>query len=68
MGLFPPPAPDDGQGRLQRRIETPRQAALPHDIFRDLGAQALMAGLGERIGYPLIVKPSHSSNISCAMA
>ncbi|MFT3888320.1 MAG: D-alanine--D-alanine ligase [Arachnia sp.] len=43
-------------------LETPNQVALPHDIFRDLGAQALMAGLGERIGYPLIVKPARSGS------
>lgn len=43
-------------------IETPLQVALPHDIFRDLGAPALMEGLGERIGYPLMVKPSRSGS------
>lgn len=43
-------------------IETPRQVALPHDIFRDLGAQALMDGLGGQVGYPLIVKPARSGS------
>ncbi len=38
------------------------QVALPHDIFRELGAPALMQALGERLGYPLMVKPSRSGS------
>lgn len=38
------------------------QVALPHDIFRELGAPALMQALGERMGYPLMVKPSRSGS------
>ncbi len=38
------------------------QVALPHDIFRELGAAALMQALGERLGYPLMVKPSRSGS------
>ncbi len=38
------------------------QVALPHDIFRELGASALMLALGERLGYPLMVKPSRSGS------
>lgn len=43
-------------------LATPRQVALPHDIFRELGAPALMEGIGEQLGYPLIVKPSRSGS------
>lgn len=43
-------------------IATPRQFALPHDVFRELGAASLMAALGEQLGYPLIVKPARSGS------
>ncbi|WGT47254.1 D-alanine--D-alanine ligase family protein [Tessaracoccus lacteus] len=43
-------------------IDAPLQIALPHDIFRELGAPALMDGIGEQLGYPLIVKPSRSGS------
>lgn len=43
-------------------LATPRQIALPHDIFRELGAPALMEGIGAQLGYPLIVKPSRSGS------
>lgn len=43
-------------------ITTPRQVALPHDVFRELGAQALMSHIGETIGFPLMVKPSRSGS------
>lgn len=43
-------------------VTTPHQVALPHDIFRELGAPALMEGVGERIGFPLMVKPSRSGS------
>lgn len=43
-------------------LTTPRQIALPHDIFRELGAQTLMDGIGQQIGYPLVVKPSRSGS------
>lgn len=46
----------------QAGLATPRQVALPHDIFRELGAPALMRGIGEQLGYPLIVKPSRSGS------
>lgn len=38
------------------------QVALPHDIFRELGAPALMQAIGDRLGYPLMVKPSRSGS------
>ena len=43
-------------------LATPRQIALPHDIFRELGAPALMEGIGAQLGYPLMVKPSRSGS------
>ncbi len=43
-------------------IASPRQIALPHDIFRELGAPALMEGIGAQLGYPLMVKPTRSGS------
>ncbi|WP_027586341.1 D-alanine--D-alanine ligase family protein [Acidipropionibacterium thoenii] len=43
-------------------VATPRQAALPHDIFRELGAAEVVKGLIRRIGLPLIVKPAHGGS------
>ncbi|RCK70373.1 D-alanine--D-alanine ligase [Desertihabitans brevis] len=43
-------------------IRTPRQVALPHEIFRELGAAALVRALGEQIGFPMMVKPSRSGS------
>ncbi len=43
-------------------LERPRMAALPHDMFRELGAAAIMGALGERIGFPLIVKPARGGS------
>lgn len=48
-------------------LRTPIQVALPHEIFRELGAQALVAALGEQIGFPMMVKPSRGgSALGCA--
>lgn len=43
-------------------LAVPRQIALPHDIFRELGAPALMEAIGAQLGYPLMVKPSRSGS------
>jgi D-alanine-D-alanine ligase len=43
-------------------IATPIQVALPHEIFRELGAQALMAALADQIGFPMMVKPSRGGS------
>ncbi|RMB61495.1 D-alanine--D-alanine ligase family protein [Tessaracoccus antarcticus] len=43
-------------------LSVTRQVALPHDIFRELGAPALMQAIGDQIGYPLMVKPSRSGS------
>ena len=42
------------------KIITPAQVALPHEIFRELGAAALVRALADKIGFPMIVKPSRS--------
>ncbi|HEX8487789.1 MAG TPA: D-alanine--D-alanine ligase [Propionibacteriaceae bacterium] len=48
-------------------IATPSQVALPHEIFRELGAQALVAALGSQIGFPMMVKPSRGgSALGCS--
>ncbi|MFT4109702.1 D-alanine--D-alanine ligase family protein [Propionicimonas sp.] len=46
----------------QAGLARPLLAALPHDMFRELGAAAIMAALGERIGFPMIVKPARSGS------
>ena len=43
-------------------IATPTQVALPHEIFRELGAQSLMAALAHQIGFPMMVKPSRGGS------
>lgn len=43
-------------------VTTPQQLALPHDIFRELGAQSIMAAIEATIGFPLMVKPSKSGS------
>ncbi|RRD46117.1 D-alanine--D-alanine ligase [Tessaracoccus sp. OH4464_COT-324] len=43
-------------------IATPRQVALPQDIFRELGAAPIMSGLARHLGFPLVVKPANSGS------
>ncbi len=48
-------------------LRTPAQVALPHEIFRELGAAALVAALGDQIGFPMMVKPSRGgSALGCS--
>lgn len=48
-------------------IVTPAQIALPHEIFRELGAQALVSALARQIGFPMMVKPSRGgSALGCS--
>lgn len=50
-----------------RGVRTPRQVVLPHDVFRELGAVALVDAIGERLGFPVMVKPTRSgSALGCA--
>ncbi len=43
-------------------VSKPAQVALPNSVFRELGAQALVAALVERLGLPLMVKPHRSGS------
>lgn len=43
-------------------VRVPRQIALPHDVFRELGAGALVAAMAEQVGFPMMVKPSRSGS------
>ncbi len=43
-------------------LRTPVQVALPDTMFRELGAGDLVAALAERIGFPLVVKPTRSGS------
>ena len=48
-------------------VRTPLQVALPHETFRELGAAALVAALGDQIGFPMMVKPSRGgSALGCS--
>lgn len=46
----------------QAGIRTPPQSALPHDMFRELGAGNLIRVLAEKIGFPMMVKPARSGS------
>ena len=43
-------------------LATPDSVALPHSMFRELGATELMHRLVERLGLPLIVKPTRGGS------
>ena len=43
-------------------VRTPAQVALPHEIFRELGAAALVTALADQVGFPMMVKPSRSGS------
>lgn len=43
-------------------VRTPTQVALPHEIFRELGAAALVDALADQVGFPMMVKPSRSGS------
>lgn len=50
-------------------VVTPASAALPHSLFRDLGATAVLDALVERLGLPLFVKPARGgSALGCSLA
>lgn len=49
-------------------IRTPRQVALPQDLFHEVGARYLVEHLGRAIGLPLMVKPARSgSALGCTL-
>lgn len=43
-------------------LPTPEWIALPHGTFRELGAQALLDRIVERLGMPLMVKPAEGGS------
>lgn len=43
-------------------LSTPRSYSLPHGVFRDLGAPAVMAAITENLGLPLMVKPTRGGS------
>ena len=43
-------------------VATPQQVALPHDIFRELGARTVIRSITERFGLPVIVKPARGGS------
>ena len=47
---------------LNAGIDTPDWVVLPHSTFRELGAQAVLDAMVERLGLPLILKPDQSGS------
>lgn len=45
-----------------RGLQIAPSYSLPHEVFRDLGAAAVMAGLVDRLGLPLMVKPTRGGS------
>lgn len=43
-------------------LSTPDSVALPHGTFRELGAQAVLSAIVERLGLPLVVKPARGGS------
>ena len=54
----------DGQGRAGAGpgCDTPDWVALPHATFRELGAQAVLDAMVDRLGLPLMVKPDQGGS------
>lgn len=49
-------------------IHTPEAVCLPHETFRELGAAEVMAALVDRLGLPMMVKPTRSgSALGCSV-
>jgi D-alanine-D-alanine ligase len=43
-------------------LAVPDSVALPHGTFRELGAQAVLSAITERLGLPLVVKPARGGS------
>lgn len=43
-------------------LRTPAFVALPHGVFREVGASAVLASIVERLGLPLVVKPARGGS------
>lgn len=46
----------------EQGIRTPDSVALPHETFRELGAQVVLDRIVDRLGLPLVVKPTRSGS------
>jgi D-alanine-D-alanine ligase len=46
----------------ERGLQVPRGYSLPHGVFRDLGAAAVMSGIVESLQLPLMVKPTRGGS------
>jgi D-alanine-D-alanine ligase len=46
----------------EAKVRTPEFVALPHAVFRELGAGGLLAALERRLGLPLVVKPARGGS------
>lgn len=46
----------------QAGVLTPKQSALTHSMFRELGAIGLIDAIAARIGFPMMVKPARSGS------
>lgn len=43
-------------------LPTPKQVALPHDVFREIGSQTLIDAICADISFPMMVKPAKSGS------
>jgi len=43
-------------------LRTPAFVALPHGVFREVGAAAVLGSIVERLGLPLVVKPARGGS------
>ena len=49
-------------------VAVPARVALPHTTFRELGAPAVLSAVVDRLGLPLMVKPTRGgSSLGCAV-
>jgi D-alanine-D-alanine ligase len=46
----------------EEKIATPDFVALPHGIFRELGAPRVLSSILDRLGLPLVVKPARGGS------
>jgi D-alanine-D-alanine ligase len=46
----------------EQNLKSPRFVALPHGIFRELGASRVLASIVDRLGLPLVVKPARGGS------
>lgn len=52
----------------EEKLSTPRFVALPHGIFRELGANRVLGSIVDKLGLPLVVKPARGGSALGASA